>query len=190
MLKFLFYLTDRRLKECHLASFKSAILNILGLLTPLDLKRLTRGQTTELEVELKMAAGAEFSPSRPGEWEQVKEAEARIISFPQNSPSPNPAMKTGNLESVGILSAEKQALLLREQQELEEKKKAEAEDFILMERHRFKQIEEKLHRQNGLSSYKKNTDMRLYQVVTADEEGKKKKKITSVLGVLIDKKQN
>jgi hypothetical protein len=91
---------------------------------------------------------------------------------------------------MGVLSAEKQAEMQKAAKEAYDKSQPDTLDFILSERDRFKTSEDKIHKQVGLSCYKKNADMRLFQVVSKDSEGNKKRKVASVLGILIDKKQN
>lgn len=171
---------------------KSIILSVLGLLTPQDLKRLTKN--TKQEIKLKQAAGGEFEPFSVDDVEQVEAAEARVLSFPsQQEHAPESGReflsKQNSLEAMGVLSAEKQAEIQKAAKQAYEQSQPDTLDFILSERDRFKNSEEKIHKQVGLSCYKKNADMRLFQVVSKDSEGNKKRKVASVLGILIDKKQ-
>ncbi len=171
---------------------KSIILSVLGLLTPQDLKRLTK--QGKHEIKLKQAAGGEFEPFSVSEAEHFETVEAKILSFPSSQEHAAEAgreflSKQNSLEAIGVMSADKQAELKKAAKEAYEKSQPDTLDFILSERDRFKNSEDKIHKQEGLSCYKKNADMRLFQVVSKDSEGNKKRKITSVLGILIDKKQ-
>lgn len=172
---------------------KSIILSVLGLLTPQDLKQLTK--QTKQELRLKQAAGGEFEPFSVNETEQINSRDARVIKFPSpedshQEASPEFQSKPSPLEAMGVLSAEKQAEMQKAAKEAYDKSQPDTLDFILSERDRFKTSEDKIHKQVGLSCYKKNADMRLFQVVSKDSEGNKKRKVASVLGILIDKKQN
>lgn len=172
---------------------KSIILSVLGLLTPQDLKRLTKH--TKQELKLKQAAGGEFEPLSVSETELVDSQDARVLHFPSPEDSHREASREftsrpSSLEAIGVLSAEKQAEIQKAAKEAYEKSQPDTLDFILSERDRFKTSEDKIHKQVGLSCYKKNADMRLFQVVSKDSEGNKKRKVASVLGILIDKKQN
>jgi len=165
-------------------------MGVLGLLAPQDLKRLT--QHLKSEIKLKQAAGGEFVPFNTEDSESS--SEARILPFPVADEASSQdgrefLFKQNSLEAVGILSADKQEEFKRAAKEAYEKSQPDTLDFILNERDRFKNSEEKIHKQNGLSCYKKNADMRLFQVVSKDSEGNKKRKVASVLGILIDKKQ-
>ncbi len=172
---------------------KSIILSVLGLLTPQDLRRLT--QQTKKEIKLKQVAGGEFEPFISHESEYIEAHDAKVIHFPP--PQQEPTVENGreflskqnSLEAIGVLSSDKQAEIKKAAKEAYENSQPDTLDFILMERDRFKNSEEKIHKQNGLSCYKKNADMRLFQVVSKDSEGNKKRKVASVLGILIDKKQ-
>lgn len=170
---------------------KSIILSVLGLLTPQDLKRLTK----HTKQELKQVVGGEFVPFSASETELVDSQDARVLQFPSPEDSHREAnrdfsTRISSLEAIGVLSAEKQAEIQKAAKEAYEKSRPDTLDFILSERDRFKNSEDKIHKQVGLSCYKKNADMRLFQVVSKDSEGNKKRKVASVLGILIDKKQN
>ena len=172
---------------------KSIILSVLGLLTPQDLKRLTKH--TKQDLRLKQVAGCEFEPLSVSETEFVDSEDARVLQFPSPQDSHKQTSseflsKSSPLEAIGILSSEKQAEVQKAAKEAYEKSQPDTLDFILAERDRFKTSEDKIHKQVGLSCYKKNADMRLFQVVSKDSDGNKKRKVASVLGILIDKKQN
>jgi hypothetical protein len=149
---------------------------------------MTHANEINSEVEMKQAAGGEFVAwSNASGSTEAKSVHAKILSFPQ---MPHQESAPSQLEALGVLSAEKQAEIKRLEMEAQEKAKPDVLDFILSERHRFKSSEEKIFKQKGLASYKKNADMRLYQITLKDESGLQKTKVTSVLGVLVDKKQN
>jgi hypothetical protein len=169
---------------------KSIIMSVLGLLTPQDLKRITLSS----EGVMQQAAGAEYTPfSSPAHMNEAEQG-ARVLDFPTPE---GPSSQSGReflsqqstLETIGVMSADKQAELKKAAKEAYEKSQPDTLDFILTERDRFKHSEERIHKQNGLSCYKKNADMRLFQVVSKDNQGNKKRKVASVLGILVDKKQ-
>lgn len=176
-----------------MGAFKSVIMSILGLITPQDLRYLTEASREKAQVR-KLAAGAEGW----GWDDSVPQTEARIIQFPQKDQHhENPesvsgrefAAKESPLEALGVLSAEKQAELKKAAAELYERSKPETLDMMLSERERFRTSEERIFKQNGLQSYRKNSDLRMFRVSVVDQQGKEKTKITSTLGVLVDKKQ-
>ena len=169
---------------------KSIIMSVLGLLTPLDLKRITSSG----EAVMQQAAGAEFIPFAKSSPSSSQDEEGQLLEFPTRE---EPSSQSGReflsqqstLETIGVMSADKQAELKKAAKEAYDKSQPDTLDFILMERDRFKHSEDKIHKQNGLSCYKKNADMRLFQVVSKDNEGNKKRRVTSVLGILVDKQQ-
>lgn len=177
-----------------MGAFKSVIMSVLGLITPQDLKYLTEASREKI-LGKKLAAGAEG-----WEWENdsIPRPEARVIPFPQRGsagpdsesiPGREFAAKESPLEALGVLPADKQAELKRAAAlEYERSKPAEL-DLVLSERERFRSSEERIFKQNGLQSYRKNSDLRMYRVSIKDPAGKEKTKITSTLGVLVDKKQ-
>ena len=173
---------------------KSIIMGVLGLLTPQDLKRLT--QSSKGEVTLQLAAGAEFISQGPSsDSVESSKGGSQVLEFPRTDQGSSQSgreflSQQSSLETIGVMSADKKAELKKAALEAYEKTQPDVLDFILTERDRFKTSEDKIHKQNGLSCYKKNADMRLFQVVSKDSEGNKKRKVASVLGILIDKKQN
>lgn len=176
-----------------MGAFKSVIMTILGLITPQDLRHLTEA-SRESSQALKLAAGAESWA-----WdESVPKPEARIIPFPQKDQPPANAesvpgrefaAKESPLEALGVLSAEKQSELKKAAAEAYERSKPQTLDMMLSERERFRTSEDRIFKQNGLQSYRKNSDLRMFRVSVLDQQGKEKTKITSTLGVLVDKKQ-
>lgn len=174
-----------------MGAFKSVIMTILGLITPQDLKYLT---------EESREKGAVFQQAAGGEtwlWDGPSpKKEARVLEFPQRKDNPQEAVSGRDfvanetpLEAIGVLSADKQAELKKLAQEEYEKSKPDDLDFMLTERDRFRDSEEKIFKQNGLQSYRRNSDLRMYRVSVKDENGKEKTRVTSTLGVLVDKKQ-
>lgn len=157
---------------------KPIILSALGLLGPEDLQRLT-GASRQRVSGLKKAAGAEGVFWDEPASEEVQEA--RVLSFPAQGDA---------LGSIGVLSAQKQAQLQREQQDAQAQDTPGELDFVLAERDRFKEAEEKIFKQTGLASYQRNSDLRIYRVTVTDDEGKEKSKLTGSQGVLVDKKQS
>jgi len=176
-----------------LGAVKSTILSVLGLITPQDLKFLTEASRQKV-VALKKAAGAEGMF-----WEEEEEevAEARVLEFPTRHTAPEEeglsarefTQHESPLEAIGVLSSEKQAQLKKEAAEAYEKSKPDVFDFVLTERDRFRGSEERIFKQNGLASYRRNSDLRLYRVTVTDTEGKEKTRITGTQGILVDKKQ-
>ena len=129
-------------------------------------------------------------------WEDeapVVQKEARVLEFPRKQEEQQQASefiaKANPLEAIGVLSAEKQAELRKAAEEEYEKTKPDSLDLMLTERERFRDSEDRIYKQNGLASYRKNSDLRLYRVTVTDQQGKEKTRITSTLGVLVDKKQ-
>lgn len=181
-----------------MGALKSFILSVLGILTPQDLKYLAEA-SKERAPQFKKAAGGELLL-----WEDeapIRTQEARVLDFPtrreqevaQSASHESAAdfmVHESPLEAIGVLSAEKQAELKRAAAEEYEKSKPDTLDFMLTERERFKDSEEKIFKQNGLASYRRNSDLRLYRVTTTDDKGKEKVQVKSTLGVLVDKKQS
>ena len=174
-----------------MGAFKSVIMTILGLLTPQDLKYLTQ-ESREKGAVYKQAAGGETWL-----WDESKPSkEARVLEFPQPKDLPAPSISgrefvanESPLEAIGVLSASKQAEIKKAAHEEYEKNKSNVIDIMLIERDRFRDSEEKIFKQNGLQSYSRNSDLRMYRVSVKDENGKEKTRVTSTLGVLVDKKQ-
>lgn len=169
---------------------KSIIMSVLGLLTPQDLKRITFSR----EGVVQQAAGAEFIPFATPTPPASADPGAKVLEFPSREEASSQSgreflSQQSTLETIGVMSADKQAELKKAAKEAYEKSQPDTLDFILMERDRFKHSEERIHKQNGLSCYQRNADMRLFQVVSKDTEGNKKRKVASVLGILVDKKQ-
>lgn len=174
-----------------MGAFKSVIMTILGLITPQDLKYLTE-ESREKGAVFQQAAGGEtwlWDESQP-------KKEAQILEFPQKKDSPKEVMSGREfvanetpLEAIGVLSSDKQAEIRKAAQEEYEKTKPDTLDFMLSEREKFRDSEEKIFKQNGLQSYRRNSDLRMYRVSVKDENGKDKTRVTSTLGVLVDKKQ-
>ncbi len=177
-----------------MGAVKSTILSVLGLISPQDLKLLTEASRQKI-VALKKAAGAEGMF-----WEEESEdarPDARVIEFPTRHPAPEQegisarefTQAESPLEAIGVLSSEKQAQLKKEAAEAYEKSKPDVFDFVLTERDRFRVSEERIFKQNGLASYRRNSDLSLYRVTVTDTEGKEKTRITGTQGILVDKKQ-
>lgn len=174
-----------------MGAFKSVIMTILGLITPQDLKYLTE-ESRDKGAVLQQAAGGETWL-----WEESQpKKEARVLEFPQQKATNKEALSgrefvanESPLETIGVLSAEKQAEIRKAAQEEYEKTQPDNLDFMLTERERFRDSEEKIFKQNGLQSYRRNSDLRMYRVSVKDENGKDKTRVTSTLGVLVDKKQ-
>ncbi len=164
-------------------------MTVLGLITPQDLRYLTE-ESREKVIELKKAAGAEDLL-----WDTPAPArtEARVLEFPK---APEGTV-TGRefvaqespLEAIGVLSAQKQEELKKAAREAYERSKPAEFDLMLTERDKFRSCEEKIFKQNGLQSYQRNSDLRMYRVSVKDDKGKEKTRVTSTLGVLVDKKQ-
>jgi len=186
----------------------SLVLSVLRLLTPQELKRLAHDNKSARS-GLKRAAGAELLvwddevPSPVARPRLVKDPEqetnaktarraplgladdepaaAKVLSFPS----------TGNLlENIGVKSAaqeraEHAAALARAKEE-----EVSETDFLLEERDKFKDTENRLHKQCGLASYQRSSDIGLFRVVITDETGKERSKLTSSQGVLVNKKQS
>lgn len=173
-----------------MGAVKSTILSVLGLITPQDLKLLTDASRHKVAV-LKKAAGAEGMF-----WEEEDEVasrpEGRVLEFPtKDGVSAREFSQQENpLEAIGVLSSEKQSQLRKEAQEAYDKSKPDEFDFVLVERDRFRESEERIFKQNGLASYRRNSDLRLYRVTVTDTEGKEKTRITGTQGILVDKKQD
>jgi hypothetical protein len=173
-----------------LGAVKSTILSVLGLLTPQDLKLLTNASRQKAAV-LKKAAGAEGMFWDEAEEDVAAEPEGDVLEFPRKSQQSARefTQRESPLEAIGVLSSEKQAQLKKEAHEAYEKSKPDTFDFVLVERDRFRESEEKIFKQNGLASYRRNSDLRLYRVTVTDPEGKEKTRITGTQGILVDKKQ-
>jgi len=181
------------IEESRVGIAKSMILSVLGLLTPQDLRAMTH-VTRQAAPILTKAAGAE---GMFWEEESVQE-EAQVLQFPPLSTAEDPDVGVtareftqgeNPLEAIGVLSADKQAQLKKAAQEAYDKTKPAEYDLVLTERDRFRESEERIFKQNGLASYRKNSDLRLYRVTVTDTEGKEKTRITGTQGVLVDKKQ-
>ncbi len=182
-----------------MGAVKSIILSVLGLFSPHDLKRLSDGAKVKLPA-MKQAAGGEMLLWEDGLDEVAEPKGAKVLNFPNKSSKHDLdehksvaahefIAEESPLEAIGILSANKQAELKRAAHEEYEKSKPDTLDLMLTERERFRDSEEKIYKQNGLASYQKNSDSKIYRVTETDTLGKEKTRITSVTGVLVDKKQ-
>lgn len=157
---------------------KPIILSIFGLIGPQDLQRLAEVSRQRV-VGLKKAAGAESMFWDDAHSEEV--AEARVLAFPSQGDA---------LSSIGVMSSQQQAQLKKEQEEAAASDSPGELDFVLSERDRFKEAEDKIFKQTGLASYQRNSDLRIYRVTVTGDDGKEKSKITGTQGVLVDKKQS
>lgn len=189
-----------------MSSAKSFILSVLRILSPSDLLSLTevvRGSTATRQ----MAAGAELlghgsadhgpavelslvkDPPPRGDQDQPpkdKRREGKIIEFPSlNEPGPR---KKG-LGEIGVLSSEQELALRKEEEERHEREMPTEVDFLLEERGRFKESEDKIYKQNGLACYRRSSDLSLFRVTVTDDKGKERSMITPTQGVLVNKKQ-
>ncbi|MBY0517747.1 MAG: hypothetical protein K2P81_12625 [Bacteriovoracaceae bacterium] len=149
---------------------------------------------------MKQAAGGEMLLWEDDSFEAPEPKGAKVLNFPHKQAEQNPdenksvaahefIADESPLEAIGILSASKQAELKKAAHEEYEKSKPDTLDLMLTERERFRDSEEKIFKQNGLASYQKNSDLKIYRVTETDTLGKEKTRITSVTGVLVDKKQ-
>jgi hypothetical protein len=165
-----------KLEENFVNQAHSIVLGILKLLTPAGLSRLA--STRSVRIKPKMAAGAELLV-----WDQedVPSADARVLEFPANG--------RNSLNQIGILSAAEQQAAQAAIAEAAKKSEGSETDFILGERVKFKDTEDKLSKQNGLASYQKSSDMALFRVTVTDAKGKERSQLTSSQGVLVNKKQ-
>ena len=154
----------------------SIVLSILKLLTPAGLSRLAGAGS--MGIKPKMAAGAELLA-----WdeEETPVGGASVLGFPGNGKNP--------LHQIGILSAAEQQAAQAALVAAAKKAEGSETDFILCERVKFKDNEDKLSKQNGLASYQKSTDMALFRVTVTDSKGKERSHLTSSQGVLVNKKQ-
>jgi hypothetical protein len=195
----------------NVSKFKNVVLSILRLLTPQDLERMTataKGlEYTENIEPIEVVGGGtiEFAASdfkntsakptptnssvasdkkKPYVREERKKYEAPVDNVvPLNS-------KSGSaLEAIGIHSSKTvQEEETRRKQEEDWDKPTETE-FVLIERDRLRESEEKLTKQNGLELYRKSTNMKLFSVSFKDENGNDKTKTQSPYGILVNKKQ-
>jgi hypothetical protein len=155
---------------------QSIVLSILKLLTPAGLSRLASAGSVRMKP--KLAAGAELLV-----WddEAMPTVEARVLEFPSKSTNP--------LNQIGIQSAAEQHAAQAAILEAAKKAEGSETDFLIVERVKFKDTEDKLSKQNGLASYQKSSAMALFRVVVTDEAGKQRSQLTSSQGVLVNKKQ-
>lgn len=155
---------------------QSTVLSILKLLTPAGLSRLAGIGSVKLKP--KMAAGAELLV-----WdeEEAPVKEARVLDFPTSGKNA--------LGQIGILSAAEQQAMQAAAIAAAKKSESSETDFIIGEREKFKDTEDKLSKQNGLASYQKSSDMALFRVTVTDAKGKERSQLTSSQGVLVNKKQ-
>ncbi len=162
-----------------MSAAKSFVLAVLRLLTPADLGKLTESFKSA-QAASRMAAGAELLV-----WEESPSSartEGRILDFP------SPAV-TDPLAQLGVASAAENARRAKAAQDEEEMSRPTDGDFLLEERGRFRESEERIFKQNGLASYQRSSDLRLFRVTETDEKGKEKTRLTSPQGVLINRKQ-
>ena len=164
---------------------KSIVLSVLRLLTTHDLRRLTDTLKSARQLA-KKAAGAEMLV-----WDDTEDAiapavEAKVLPFPS---APVQTGAAAGLGQIGVLSAKEQQERAKAALEEAEKDKPSETDFLLDEREKFKETEEKMFKQNGYACYQRSSDVSLYRVTVTDDKGKEKTKLTSSQGVLVNKKQ-
>lgn len=169
---------------------KSLVLTIFRLITPVDLSHLTEALKGH---KRQMAAGAE---SLVWDEDEVPAPPAKILSFPDKQPSSHQrqAMQGSSneptsLSQMGVLSSHEQKARQKEAQEAAELERPSESNFLLEEREKFKDSEDKMFKQNGFASYQKSSDLSLYRVTITDDKGKEKTRLTSSQGVLVNKKQ-
>ncbi len=191
----------------------SLVLSVLRLLTPQELKRLAQDHKVA-RTENKMAAGAELliwddAPAKsppplkivnPTETKQEPQErsprhqrppvsltddeappKAQVLAFPTSG---NPLSNIG-IKSAAQERAEQEAALARAKEN-----EVSETDFLLEEREKFKDTEDRLHKQCGLASYQRSSDLGLFRVIVVDPSGKERSQLTSSQGVLVNKKQD
>lgn len=163
---------------------KSLILTIFRLLTPQDLGQLTETLKSR-KASHKLAAGAELLVWDDDEREAPRQ-EGRVLSFPSKEPT---AAGPVSLEQIGVVSAQEQKARLKAAEAEAEKDKPSESDFLIEEREKFKESEEKIFKQSGFACYQRSSDLSLYRVTVTDDKGKEKTRLTSTQGVLVNKKQ-
>lgn len=169
-------------------SAKSLVITILRLLTTNDLTRLTQTLRSARQAA-KKAAGAEVLVwADDDEGAPVSAPEAKVIAFPSKD-VPAERASGGGLEQLGVLSAKEQVARQKAAQEEEDRDKPSETDFLLEEREKFKESEDKIFKQNGFACYQQSSNLSLYRVTVTDDKGKEKTKLTSTQGVLVNRKQ-
>jgi len=168
---------------------KAIVLAVFRLLTTHDLRRLTEALTGARRAN-RVVGAAELLV-----WEDEvvipdEKIEAKVLEFPKpQAAAPKETGATSTLSQMGVLSAEEQRARQKAVQEALDQEKPSETDFIIEERERFKESEEKIFKQSGFAEYQRSSNLSLYRVTVTDDKGKEKTRLTSTQGVLVNKKQ-
>lgn len=178
-------------------TLKSVVLNILRILSPLEIEKLTL-EARKLNEELKMAAGAESVPipstsKHQSEQKEEEPEKENILPFKGKanaSTEPEPTSQPlYTLENIGILPAQKarEEEGGRRQEELDQV--PTMTEFILEERGKYRHTDEVLYQNSGMAFYRQSNNLKIFTVTFLDKMGKERRKVVMTKGVLVDKKQ-
>lgn len=159
---------------------KSIILTIFRLITPDDLSGLT-------ETQKRRALNAADSAAELVVWDDQPAIQpAKVLPFSKQSSA---TVEPTTLSQIGVLSAKEQKAKRNAEEAESDKEKPSESDFLLEEREKFKESEDRIFKQNGFACYQRSSDLGIYRVTVTDDKGKEKSRLTSSQGVLINRKQ-